>query len=183
MDGAVDKQTRANVIMDIEENKANAGQLLYASKFLATLAANLSIVFYINTGPDFEAHMRFVVGLGNNASLTLRKASVDPTSPVGPGTAFLRKHQKDATAAAETKLFDSVTGGTFNDVSVKAVPSGYIAIPEPEFILEPSSWYQIDLNNLDFGPAVPAGLALYWYEVNIAVPEGEDRDNPALLLI
>lgn len=189
MDGGIDTLQKTYINMDITHNKVHAKQLIYANKKSLSLANNDSIGFYFKVDTIYEAHLRIVPVCGGDAEIVLEKASVAPTAPTGVVPVYLRKYQKIATAAAKTKLYDSVTGGTFAEVWTVLVGGGTGGNAvggsdgnEPELPLEEDTWYHLTITNRS-GSGKIAAIEALWYEVNDSIPEGEDRDNPDLKIL
>ncbi len=182
MDGSVDQLTRAGVTLDILENKINAKQLLYTYiRAGSGLGVNASIEFYVKTDPDYEAHILPIFAMQELGQFEIYKFSVAPTSPSTPNPVYTRKYQKTATAAAKTKIWQIVTGGTSAVVFDKEFPVD-INLEEPKFVLEKDTWYRFVFWNRGAATARAMAELIFW-EANVNVAEGEDRDNPDLLTL
>lgn len=171
MSNSTDK-VGANIVMDVDHLHVHDRQLLYSYEYQAALANAATIDMFVKVDAEFETHQRIIVKSGGDAKLTIEKYSVAPTSPTAQFTVFMRKYQKDATAAAKTKIYGGVTGGTKAEVFDTLIPGGTggNAIGgsggnEAELILEEGFWYRIFVTNVA-GTSKKVSLESEFYELS-----------------
>lgn len=186
MDGGIDTLQKQFVNINIAHNKVHTKQLVYALKKTSSLGSDASIGFYIKTDINYSSHLHVVAVCSGDSEIILQKASTSPISPTGQNVIYSRFNQKDVTSFVKTKLYNSITGGIFEEVWTKILIGGTRnnnvggdRSSEPELPLEKNSWYYLTFTNRSIQVEV-AIIEIFWYEINNSVMEGENRDNPDL---